>query len=1305
MKTGKNPRSWSVLSPVSLACLFLGGLFTVGWANSTRPQENVQHASGQSPEALGDSLEEAIKRSHGCKSCHTSTDNETMHPTKSFQLGCTSCHGGDAGVELPPGVQRNTEAYNDLEEKAHKVVPRSELHQSANREREYTKWMKRSKEYIKFVNPGDLRVADQTCGGSGCHTEEVHRVRTSMMTHGAMLWAAALYNNGSFPYKDAHFGQSYSPDGIPQDLKTSTPPTEKETHDKGMLPRLVPLERWEVSQPGNVLRVFERGGGQRSEVGNPQDEDQPGRPDVKLSDRGFGTLLRTDPVFLGLQKTRLFDPLLSFPGTNDHPGDYRGSGCTGCHVIYANDRDPEHSGPYAQFGHRGQTNTVDSMVRDRADGTKNDEPGHPIQHTFTKVIPSSQCMVCHIHPGTNMVASYFGDTWWDNEVDGEKMYPAKQKNPTQAEYHDAHERNPEGSAAKGLWSGDVFLRDVGSQDFNDKLVHTQFGDFHSHGWIFRKVFKQDRYGNLLDENDNQIPVDDKDRFKKAVHLKDIHLEKGMHCTDCHFTQDVHGNGNLYGETRNAIEISCIDCHGTIQSYATLATSGPAAPNGGTRLQTMRTPWKELRFYWKENKLFQRSSVEQGREWEVVQVKDVIDPNKEHFNPRARVAKLLGKNGSVSGDIPVGPEQEVQKLAHPMKEMTCVSCHSSWTTTCFGCHLPMTANQRMPMLQNEGTMTRNWTEYDFQVLRNDMYMLGIDGTVTGNKVAPIRSACAVVVSSQNQNRDWIYYGQQTISAEGFSGTAFSPYVPHTVRAKETRGCTECHVSSNNDNNAWMAQLLLQGTNFLNYLGRYAYVATGKKGFAAIAFAELQEPEAVIGSDFHQIAYGDNYEKHKKRNQQLKEAYEHRGREVLDVQLRGEYLYAAMGKGGLRIYDVANIENKDFSERMITAPVSPLGQRFYVPTKYAMAVAAPSTTAIDPARKRFPENEEQSIAPIYGYLFVADKYEGLVIIGDSKDNSKTPGVSTLLDGEPRNNFLQRASLDLKDKNGQRLKAFNPDKLGPDGQVVGGQLDGARRITIAGNYAYILCNVGLVVVDLKNPLQPAITETVPLDDPRGIAIQFRYAFAVDREGLKVLNVTHLERPYLLPGVKVPFTDARNITVSRTYAYVAAGKDGMAIVDIERPEQPGQPTYTHLGDDTNDIKIGMVSSSQFALVADGKAGLKVIQLFSPQRVPGFYGFSPKPDPQLIAKFPTHGPALTISRGVDRDRAVDESGNQLSVFGRRGSRPFRLDEMRKMFLCRPEMIERKLCNEGETYTVTDDPLHPVEYGPKATASSNPGRR
>lgn len=1293
MRITKNPRSWPLLTLTGIAYLSLCCLYALALTAYAQSHDDNQQSHRQSALTLGDSQDEASRKSYGCKSCHVSTDNETMHPTKSFQLGCTSCHGGDATVAAPPEMARG-EAYDDLELKAHVVVPRSELHSSANPQRAYTSWMKRSKAYIQFVNPGDLRVADQTCGGSSCHSEEVHRVRTSMMTHGAMLWSAALYNNGAFPYKNAHFGQSYSPEGIPQDLVSVPAPTEKETHDKGILPRLVPLERWEVSQPGNVLRVFERGGGQRSEVGNPQDEDQPGRPDAKLSDRGFGTLLRTDPVFLGLQKTRLFDPLLSFPGTNDHPGDYRGSGCTGCHVIYANDRDAEHSSFYSAFGNQGHSFQDDPTI-------PRNEPGHPIQHVFTKIIPSSQCMVCHVHPGTNMVASYFGYTWWDNEVDGEKMYPPQQKNPTEEQYHDARVRNPEGSAAKGLWIGDGFLQKTGDPDFNQDLQQTQFGDFHSHGWVFRKVYKQDRHGHLLDESDNQISFDDKDRFRKAVHLKDIHLEKGMHCIDCHFNQDVHGNRNLYGETRNAIEIACIDCHGTIQNYATLATSGPAAPEGGTKMQAMRTPWKQLRFYWKGDRLYQRSSVEQGREWEIVQVKDVIDPdNKEHYNYRARVAKLLGKDGGALSEIPVVSD-EVQKLAHPMKEMTCVSCHSSWTTTCFGCHLPMTANQRMPMLQNEGTLTRNWTEYDFQVLRNDMYMLGKDGTVTGNKVAPIRSACAVVVSSQNQNRDWSYYGQQTISTEGLSGTAFSPYVPHTVRAKETRGCTECHVSRENDNNAWMAQLLLQGTNFLNYLGRYAYVATGKKGFAAIAFAELKEPEAVIGSEFHSIAYQDNFRRHQDRKLELKEAYEHAGKEVLDVQLRGEYLYAAMGKGGLRIYDVANIENKDFSERMITAPVSPLGQKFYVPTKYATAVAAPSTTAIDPARKRFPVNEEREyepgkglVPPLYAYLYVADKEEGLVVIGNTSKDSKTPGVSTLLDGEPRNNFIKRATLKLKDNHGNFLKAFNPDHL----------LDGARRITIAGEYAYILADKGLVVVSLHDPLAPEKVAEIgspQIKNPSGIGIQFRYAFVVDDEGMKVLDVTYLAQPRLLPGITVPLSDSRNITVSRTYAYIAAGKNGMAIVNIEKPDQPQlDQMFTAAGElqDTNDIKVGMVSSSQFALVADGKAGFKVVQLFSPKTSKGFYGFAPEPHPELIAKFRTRGPALSVSRGVDRDRAVDESGHQLSVFGRRGSRPFNLQEMQKMYICNQAMATRGLCNQGEVYTVTDDPSKPIVTNDGQTA-------
>src|SRR5215207_1634218 len=130
-------------------------------------------------------------------------------------------------------------------------------------------------------------------------------------------------------------------------------PSLAATRELGVMPFIQPLPRWELSQPGNVLRVFERGGRRRLEVGLPDREEEPGKPDKGLSPRGFGTNNRTDPVYLGLQKTRLLDPTLNFLGTNDHAGDYRSAGCTACHVIYANDTSIAAAGSYASAGNQG----------------------------------------------------------------------------------------------------------------------------------------------------------------------------------------------------------------------------------------------------------------------------------------------------------------------------------------------------------------------------------------------------------------------------------------------------------------------------------------------------------------------------------------------------------------------------------------------------------------------------------------------------------------------------------------------------------------------------------------------------------------------------------------------------------------------------------------------------------------------------------------------------------------------------------------------------------------------------------------
>ena len=329
-------------------------------------------------------------------------------------------------------------------------------------------------------------------------------------------------------------------------------------------------------------------------------------------------------------------------------------------------------------------------------------------------------------------------------------------------------------------------------------------------------------------------------------------------------------------------------------------------------------------------------------------------------------------------------------------MDCQICHTSWATSCFGCHLPMKANQRTPQNKFEGVTDRNFTTYNPQVVRDDVFMLGIDGTVKNNRMAVIRSSSAVVVSSQNANREWVYSQAQTVSAEGYSGQAFNPHFPHTTSGVgTTKNCTDCHLSKSNDNNAWMAQLLGFGTGTVNFFGRYAYVGEGTRrisrggldgtGRAAGGHRQPSAQDRVSGQ-LPETSRGTS---------ELKEAYEHQRKDIQDLVLRGEYLYTANGPGGLEVFDVANIDQKGFSERMVTSPVSPLGQRTYVPTRYATSVALPSTLGIDPARVRLPENEEQPIDLFYAFAFVSDLKEGLVIVN----------VATLVDGDPDNNFLKK------------------------------------------------------------------------------------------------------------------------------------------------------------------------------------------------------------------------------------------------------------------------------------------------------------
>src|SRR6267142_5466013 len=129
------PRDASVAGFAAVAVAFL----VLGLHGHSAPQqEPVEGLRGQS-------REEAERKSAGCLSCHSPMDEATMHPTKTVQLGCTDCHGGNSSASVVSGTPSNTREYAEAKQKAH-IQPRDAIFRSRGAAAPdiFAKWLKES---------------------------------------------------------------------------------------------------------------------------------------------------------------------------------------------------------------------------------------------------------------------------------------------------------------------------------------------------------------------------------------------------------------------------------------------------------------------------------------------------------------------------------------------------------------------------------------------------------------------------------------------------------------------------------------------------------------------------------------------------------------------------------------------------------------------------------------------------------------------------------------------------------------------------------------------------------------------------------------------------------------------------------------------------------------------------------------------------------------------------------------------------------------------------------------------------------
>lgn len=408
-----------------------------------------------------------------------------------------------------------------------------------------------------------------------------------------------------------------------------------------------------------------------------------------------------------------------------------------------------------------------------------------------------------------------------------------------------------GGCAQAVFSEDC--NNNGELDTNLVLTRTD----ENGNTVATQTLSEDQNGNgkldLIDRIPREKAIDGRQmRYvyggrNGSTRLMDVHFERGMHCIDCHFLQDVHGDGHIYSTNWDAIEVECEDCHGTNDQRATLVTSGP---NGGNDLTRAVNDDRKPFFERQGNTFVQRSRVTPGVFWKIPQTVDTQSTYAREAHTPDHIAGLDG-NGRGLGSTFEGA-QGTTKLTSAKLE--CSTCHSSWVHNCLGCHVDMNlGDTQRKKVDGTGAITQSAAENEvwfnnasnpahvnFQLLGmlRSPLVLGVASRAEAGRLMPFRSsmqAHLTVTDDQGHTlfNDVTFTTFQSKDANtgranvATSGVAMNQTMPHTVRPKEARGCETCHAlvdqSGRVRNEHVLAQTYGLGTGSYPFVGDWALAA--------------------------------------------------------------------------------------------------------------------------------------------------------------------------------------------------------------------------------------------------------------------------------------------------------------------------------------------------------------------------------------------------------------------------------------------------------------------------------------------------
>lgn len=244
---------------------------------------------------------------------------------------------------------------------------------------------------------------------------------------------------------------------------------------------------------------------------------------------------------------------------------------------------------------------------------------------------------------------------------------------------------------------------------------------------------------------------------------DVHYQAGLDCIDCHSSDDLHGDGNIYAKMEDQVAIRCETCHGTPEKFASLKDE-----RGESLYHVSKRGGDVI--------LIQKISG-----------KEIAIPQLARMN----------KAGSLPIAMAILPHTTTKEGANPLE---CYSCHTKTVTQCYGCHLKRDDRKFSPIDWVEGVSEHTSVKSTAGVwnggtgyIRWEHPVLGLNGK---GKASPYTPGCQVFFTHIDAEGRTIALNRISKTAgknqEGlrYPGLSMNPIQPHTI-TRQSRSCEACH----------------------------------------------------------------------------------------------------------------------------------------------------------------------------------------------------------------------------------------------------------------------------------------------------------------------------------------------------------------------------------------------------------------------------------------------------------------------------------------------------------------------------------